>query len=114
MATKEQFKNAGILISDELAGNAALEWINENTTLLIDLNDFNSINNMPNAAKLFVVKYSEISTANASVSSESIEGLSQSFKSTGSSNMIWDIAESLLGQYLKSRVKFLPVSSRWK
>lgn len=114
MATIEQFENAGILISDVLAGNAALEWINENTTLTIDLNDFNSINNMPNAAKLFVVKYTEISTVNASVASESIEGLSQSFKSGNSNNMIWDIAESLLGQYLKSKVKFTPVNSRWK
>ena len=113
MITLEQFKECSITISKVLEGNAALEYIAKNTTLTIDLNDVETVNALPFSAKLFVEKYEEVSSASSTVSSESIEGLSQSFNSADKDGILWGIAESLLGKWLKSPVKFVVATGRW-
>lgn len=89
--------------------NAALEWIAENTT--IDVEDLESL---PSCAKLFMIKYVEIASMQSGVTSESIEGLSQSFGSGSKTNLIWDAATDLLGGYVKSRIRFVPAERKWK
>ena len=114
MITKEQFDNYGITVSNELIGNAALEWISENTTLEVDLNDVTTLEALPFSAKLFISKFDEIVSASSVVVSESIEGMSLSFHSTDKSTLLWQTAEQLLGNYLKSRVRFVTAKKRWK
>ena len=114
MITLEQFKKQGITVSDALNGNAALEFIANNTTLSVDLNEVATLEALPFSAKLFVSRYDEIISASSVVASESIEGLSQSFKTDNKADMIWDLANSLLGDYLKGKVQFMPAKSRWR
>lgn len=113
MITKQQFENCGISVSSELIGNAALEWLSENTTLTIDLDEATTLETLPFAAKLFISKYDEIVSVSSVVASESIEGLSQSFSQTDKSDLLWQIANQLLSGYLKSRIKFFAAKSRW-
>ena len=104
--------NLGVDTNDArtvLTINAALEWLGENTTI-----DTEDIEHLPSCAKLFMIKYSEISSLQTGVASESIEGLSQSFNQTGAETMIWDAANSLLPGYMKSRVRFVSAKPRWK
>ena len=114
MITKAQFNEHGISISDEIIGNAALEWISENTTLTVDLNDVTTLESLPFMAKAFVAKYEEAVSASSVVQSESIEGLSQSFKTGDKTDLIWDLANTLLGGYLKGRIKFISATKRWR
>lgn len=114
MITLEQFKELGITVSNELTGNAALEFISDKTTLTVDLNDVETIKALPFSAKLFISKYDEVISTSTVVASESIEELSQSFKTGDKSAMIWDLANSLLGDYLKGRIKFVAATQRWK
>ena len=113
MITKEQFQELGIDVSGELIGNAALEWLSENTTLEIDLEDVETVKAMPFAAKLFITKYDEIISASSVVASESIEGLSQSFNTSDKSTLLWQAAEQLLSSYLKGRIRFVSATRRW-
>ena len=113
MITKKQFEESGISVSNELIGNAALEWISENTTLPVDLGDVTTLEKLPFAAKLFIGKYDEIISASSVVASESIEGLSQSFNTGDKSSLLWQTAEQLLSGYLKGRVRFVAAKSRW-
>ena len=105
--TAEQFKEIGLNV-DEINGNAALEWIEKHTTI-----DINDVTKLSASAKLFIRKYDEIYSMRSGVSSQSIEGLSQSFNSGGQSALVWQAAEDLLGDYLKARVSFVPATSRW-
>ena len=114
MITKEQFEKIGIAVSSELIGNAALEWISENTTLTVNLDDVATLEALPFAAKLFVSKYDEIVSASSVVASESIEGLSQSFNTSDKSTMLWQTAEQLLSGYLKERIRFVGAQQRWR
>ena len=114
MITKEQFKELGISVSTELIGNAALEWLEKNTTLPVDLNDATALDKLPFAARLFISKYDEIISAPTVVTSESIEGLSQSFNQTAKSELLWQAAEELLSDYLKGQVRFVSASKRWR
>ncbi len=113
MITKEQFKANGIAVKNEIIGNAALEWISNNTTLTVDINDVATLEALPFAAKVFISKYSEIMSASSVVQSQSIEGLSQSFNNGDKSSMLWQAAEGLLSDYLKSRIKFISAKRRW-
>lgn len=114
MITLEQFKAQNINIKDALIGNAALEFIAENTTLKVDLNDAKTLEALPFTAKVFITKYCEVVSPSSAVASESIEGLSLSFRSGAKSDMIWDLADALLGDYLKGRVTFVAASSKWR
>ena len=109
MITTEQFKEIGLDV-DELMGNAAIEWLADNT--IIDTTD---ITKLSASARLFITKYAEINGKQSGVASESIEGLSQSFATTNKEGMIWDEAISILGaSKLKSNVKFYSAKSKWR
>lgn len=108
--TKAQISNLGIGITepDELTVlqiESALDWILANTTLRIDKNGDLSV--MPAGARLFVVKFLELQDS-FGVTSESIEGLSQSFE-TDRDGALWMIARTLLGPWLKGDVTFVPM-----
>jgi len=113
MITLEQFNTCGIEVSSVLIGNAALEWLSENTTLTVDLNDVKTLEALPFAAKLFVSKFDEITSASSIVASESIEGLSQSFNQTDKGTLLWQTAEQLLSGYLKGRIRFVAAERKW-
>lgn len=111
--TKEQIQSLdiGIDTSDNaafLSANAALEWIAENTTI-----DTTDIEHLPYRAKLFISKFCEVNAIQSGISSESIDGLSQSF-SGDNANLIMDLANSLLSSDLKSRVRFVTAERKWK
>ena len=108
MITKQQFDEIGLSV-DELIGNAALEWIAENTTI-----DTTDITKLSASAKLFIKKFAEINKGSSKVASQSIEGLSQSFVQTKNEDLIWDSAISLLGDKVKSRVKFVTATKKWR
>lgn len=110
--------NAGIPLAEgdtlaALKAEAALDWMQENTTLKIDKKDVSTIEALPACAKLFVVKYSEAVSLKQGVASQSIEGLSMSFHESDRSAMIWQLANTLLGAYLKSQVRVTPARRRW-
>lgn len=97
----------------DLTRKAALEWIAEYTTIPVDLADPEAYNSLPARAQLFVQKYSEILTRKTGVASQSIEGLSQSFGSTDSGALLWQVAATLLQNDLKSQVRVFPAKRRW-
>ena len=112
--TKEQIQslNIGIDVDDNtafLSANAALEWIADNTTI-----DTTDIEHLPYRAKLFISKFCEVNAVQSGISSESIDGLSQSFASGDNASMIWDLAYSLLSGDIKSRVRFITAERKWK
>lgn len=96
-----------------LRAEAAFDWMLEYTTLEFDKADMESIKALPACAKLFVEQYSDVIKRRAGVASQSIEGLSQSFSTTDKSTELWQIANSLLGAYLKSQVRVSPARRRW-
>lgn len=114
MIKLEQFKECGINISDELTGNAALEFLANNTTLAVDINDVETVKALPFSAKMFITKYEEVVSASSIVSSESIEGLSQSFKTGNKADLLDDLLNTLLGDYLKGKVTFVAAKKRWR
>lgn len=113
--TANDFINAGIPIDDTpislLYAETAIDWIERNTTLKIDKNNLAEI---PAGAKLFIMRYSGIMKRDTTVASESLGSLSQSFKNDTTSDLIWDIASELIGQYLKGQVKFTVAENRWE
>lgn len=92
---------------------SAFDWIKDNTTLEIDVEDIEALKALPACVKLFVVRFFDVMTMTAGVQSESIEGLSQSFSSDKGA-LIWEYAEELLGKWLKSRVRFVAAQNRWQ
>lgn len=117
MISVEALVQAGIPISgtDETAvlkATAALEWLAQNTTLEIDLKDPESLEKLPATAKLFVGKYAEVISLKPGVASQSIEGLSLSFSTTDKGTMLWELANTLLGGYLR-QVRVFPAKRRW-
>ena len=109
--TQIQSLNLGITVDDRAALfiNAALEFIEDNTTI-----DISDIENIPSRVKLFVLKYLEITNMRVGVTSESIEGLSQSFGDGNQLALIWDIANELLANDMKSRIRFVAAERKWK
>ena len=97
----------------ELMAKAALEWIVENTSIKLDVNNQQSIESLPANAKLFVCKYVELFNQKSGVSSQSIEGLSISFDTTDKAAQVSQLANSLLWNYMKSQVTFTPAKKRW-
>lgn len=97
-----------------LKAEAALDWMLANTTLAFSKEDAASIKALPACAKLFVLKYGEIMDRKAGVTSESIEGMSQSFDASENAvSAIWAQANVLLSGYLKSQVRVIPARRRW-
>lgn len=112
--TKEQVESLKLGISpvDDrtiLIVESGIDWLKQNTTLNCE-----EVTALPSCARLFLIKFFDINVINRAVSSESIEGLSQSYRGEKLSDMIWDIAEETLGDYLKSRVKFVAATKRWR
>ncbi len=93
---------------------SGLEWVKNNTTLEFDMNKDEDLIALPSAVKLFLVKYFDLMMLNVGVTSESIEGLSQSFDTGDKSAMLWQFAEELLSPYLKSRVRFITAKKVWR
>lgn len=93
---------------------AAIDWINNKTTLVIDKGNLpESIAALPDGAKLFICRYCDILTTNSNVTSESIGGMSQSFGTMSKTQQLWESATELMGEYLKSQVKSVPNVSKW-
>jgi len=111
--TKQELTNLnlGLTINaqTEIMLNAGVEWLENNTTI-----DITNIEKFPSGAKLFLIKFCDIQKMQTGVSSESIEGLSLSFDTSNKSDMLWQLADELLGSYLKGRVRFVAASGRWK
>lgn len=116
--TAEELIAAGIPLSGSdaltvLKAEAALDWMREFTTLEFDKGNAATISALPSCAKLFIVKYGELLGVKQGVASESIEGLSQSFHEGNQSALIWQLANTLLGPYIKSQVRVFPARRRW-
>lgn len=112
MTSQELTKlNLGLTLDarGEIILNSALEWLSKNTTI-----DVTDAENLPNCAKLFLLKYFDLQNLKPGVSSESIEGLSLSFNSSDTSAILWQLADELLGNYLKCRVRFVQASPKWR
>lgn len=93
---------------------AAIDWINANTTLVIDKDDLTaSVAALPDGAKLFLCRYIDVMSTDGNVTSESIGGMSQSFGTASKSAQLWNIAGDLIGMYLKGQVRSVPHVSKW-
>ena len=114
MITLEQFKECGLSVSNELIGNAALEFIANNTTLTVNLDDVKTVKVLPFSAKLFITKYEEVVSTSSVVASESIEGLSLSFRTGDKTDMLNDLLNTYLSEYIKGRVRFVAATKRWR
>lgn len=95
--------------TEELAVSSAIAWLKENTTL-----DTGNPEELPSEARLFIVKYCELLSADGGVTSESIAGMSQSFDSKTMIQKIWEYANALLSPYLKSQVRFKSAVKKWE
>lgn len=96
-----------------LTVESAFNWIADNTTLEIDLNDEKALEALPANVRLFVVQYFDIMSMRTGVASESIEGLSQSYSNETKKALIEQAAETLLDKWLKSKVRFVTAQKRW-
>ena len=117
MITASQFLELGIPLTGsgaeaELKAHAALEWIADKTTLDVDPEDYESVKNLPAMAKLFVGKYAEVISLKPGVTSQSIEGLSMSFDTADKGAILWQLASTMLGRYLR-QVRVFPAKRRW-
>jgi hypothetical protein len=116
--TAEQIKLLGLGIApvDErviLVVASGLEWVKANTTLDFDMNNDEDLKALPYSVRLFLVKFFDVQMMSTGVSSESIEGLSQSFDTSDKTALIWQFAQELLSEYLVSSVKAVPYKKIW-
>lgn len=99
---------------NRLYAGAAIDWINNNTKLVIDKEDLQeSVGALPDGAKLFISKYCDILSTDGNVTSESIGGMSQSFGTMSKAQQLWQVASELMGDYLKPQVRSVPNVSKW-
>lgn len=117
--TKEQVNLLGLGIApiDDrviLIIASGLEWLKAHTTLEFDMNKDEDLKALPNSVKLFLVKFFDVQMISTGVTSESIEGLSQSFDTGDKNAMIWQFAQELLSGYLKSFVTAVPYTTKWR
>lgn len=118
MLTSEQVESLklGIAPIDDrvcLIVESAFDWIEENTTLEIDVDNEETIKALPACVRLFIMRFFDVMVMTAGVQSESIESLSQTYSQSSKEDLIWDIANSLLSNYLKSRVRFVAAQKRY-
>lgn len=90
-----------------------LDWVQSNTTIEFDKNSTEDLKALPPCVRLFLIKYFDIQTMPVGVSSESISGMSQSFNADKNA-LVWDSATDVLGDYLKSHVRFVTAKKRWR
>lgn len=93
---------------------SAYEWVKDNTKLELDLNDIETLKALPSGVRLFVVKFVEVMALGVGITSESIEGLSQSFDTTSKNSLLKQYAKAFLGPYLKGNLKFVPFLEGWR
>lgn len=93
---------------------SGLDWVKANTTLTFDKNKDEDLEALPSAVRLFLIKFFDINMLSAGVTSESIEGLSQSFDASDKSALLWQFAWELLEPYMKSRATFITPRRRWQ
>lgn len=93
---------------------SGLLWVLKNTALKFQIDSISDLEALPANVRLFIVKYVEIMKLRAGVSSESISNLSQSFDTTDKSALLWEAAEELLSDVLKSRATFVSAKNRWR
>ena len=117
MMTTEQIESLGLDIPinarSKLIIESGLEWVKKNTTLEFDINSGERVDTLPPSVKLFIVKFFDVQMLSVGVTSESIQGLSQSYDTSDKNALIWQIAEELLYPYLKSRIRFVTAKKRW-
>lgn len=94
---------------------AAIDWVNSNTKLVINKDDLvNSVGALPAGAKLFLCRYYDVMSVDGTVTSESIGGMSQSFNTTTSkANLLYQLASELMGEYVLGQVHSVPNVSKW-
>lgn len=120
MLTIEQVQEIGLGLkqTDEqtcLLVESGLQWLLNNTTLKFNMNNITELKALPANVRLFLSKFTEIYGLRYGVTSESISGLSQSFADANSlNNLLWQLADEILGDLLKSKVKFVSAASRWQ
>lgn len=88
----------------------ALLWVLKNTKITFKTDD---VENIPSDVRLFVIKYIDIMGLRQGISSESIGSLSQSFN-TDTSGLIYDIANDIFGDSMKTAVSFVSAGDRWR
>lgn len=93
---------------------SGLEWVKENTTLEFDIDNDEELKALPSKVRLFLVKFFDVQMISVGITSESIEGMSQSFDTSDKSAMIWQFAEELLSPYLKNRIRFVTAQRKWR
>lgn len=89
----------------------ALDWVEEHTTLQIDREA-----ELPSNVKLFVIKFCDLMSQTAGVTSESLGGMSQSFSTSSGIGFaaLSELASQLFGSAYKGRNRFVTARSRWK
>lgn len=92
---------------------SGLLWINSNTKLNINIDDEKALQELPANVRLFLCKYMDIMKLRPGITSESISNLSQSF-TTNIKDLLWEAAEELLGDEMKSGVAFVQATKRWR
>ena len=88
---------------------SALDWVDANTTLKIDREA-----ELPSNVKLFCIKFCDLMSKTAGVTSESLGGMSQTFSAGGAASVLSDLASQLFGSAYKGRNRFVSAASRWK
>ena len=115
--TQEQLESLNLGLPNDaetlLMVESALQWVLDNTTLGFDVTNIEELKALPAPVRLFILKYIEAMSISSGVVSESIEGLSQSFKSSDKSAILMELADSLLGKWFLSPVRFVPAVSGW-
>lgn len=114
--TAEELSSLWLPIPDSsrLYVEAGLEWLQAHTRLDIDLKNLETIKTLPSSAQLFLVKFCEICSRDAGISSESVGPLSQSFTSDSTAKQTYALGRQLLSAYLKPNVEFIPCQRRWR
>lgn len=120
MLTVDQVEELGlglkqIDVQTCLLVESGLQWLLNNTSLQFNINNITELKALPANVRLFLLKFTEIYGLRYGVTSESISGLSQSFADADSLNdLLWQLADELLGDLVNPRVKFVISSARWK
>lgn len=117
MITANDFVTIGLPVSSSdpetvLKVNSAFEWLSDNTTLEINLEDVQGLASLPASVKMFVLKYVDVMSLATGITSEGLDTLNHSFESN-KSGLIWNYARELIGKYLKSQVTFTLAKRKW-
>lgn len=91
----------------------ALNWIADNTTINVNMND---LENVQANVRLFITKYIDIMKLPIGITSESAKGLSQSFDTTDKYDLLVSFARSIFGDdnVTAGKVRFVSATDRWK